>query len=55
MGERGGPDPTNFARDIRRACEQKRKRILTHVELAAVWHALDRLHDEPEEGISALS
>jgi integrase len=35
--------PTNFVRDLRRAPERKRDRVLTPKELAAIWHACDRM------------
>jgi integrase len=37
--------PTNFVRDLRRAPERKRDRVLTPKELAAIWHACDRMGD----------
>ena len=35
--------PTNFVPDIRRAPEEKRKRVLTKKEIAAIWKACDDL------------
>jgi integrase len=35
--------PTNFAPDIRRAPEEKRSRVLTKKEIAAIWKACDDL------------
>jgi integrase len=35
--------PTNFVPDIRRAPEQKRSRVLTKKEIAAIWKACDDL------------
>jgi integrase len=40
---------TNFVRDLRRAPERKRKRVLLAKEIAAIWHACDRIG----EGASA--
>jgi integrase len=39
--------PLNFARDIRRAPEQKRKRKLTHAEIAAIWRACGEINGNP--------
>jgi integrase len=35
--------PTNFVRDLRRAPERKRDRVLAAKEMAAIWHACDRI------------
>jgi integrase len=37
--------PTNFVRDLRRAPERKRDRVLTAKEIAAIWHACERIGD----------
>jgi integrase len=39
--------PFNFVRDLRRAPERRRERVLTHKEIAAIWRACDRLNDGP--------
>jgi integrase len=39
--------PLNFARDIRRSPEQKRKRKLSHKEIAAIWRACDKINGNP--------
>jgi integrase len=38
--------PTNFVRDLRRAPERKRDRVLSAKELAAIWRACDRMDGE---------
>jgi integrase len=38
--------PTNFVRDLRRAPERKRDRVLSAREIAAIWRACDRLEGE---------
>jgi integrase len=38
--------PTNFVRDLRRAPERKRDRVLAAKEIAAIWRACDRLGGE---------
>jgi integrase len=38
--------PTNFVRDLRRAPERKRDRVLSAKELAAIWRACDRMNGE---------
>ena len=38
--------PTNFVRDLRRAPERKRDRVLAVKEIAAIWRACDRLNGE---------
>jgi integrase len=38
--------PTNFVRDLRRAPERKRDRVLSAKELAAIWRACDRMGGE---------
>ena len=35
--------PTNFVRDVRRAPERKRKRVLSPTELKAIWEGCERL------------
>src|SRR4051794_35498220 len=39
--------PFNFVRDLRRAPERKRERVLTHKEVTAVWCACEKLDDGP--------
>jgi len=39
--------PTNFVRDLRRAPERKRSRVLTDKEIAAIWHACDHRGERP--------
>jgi integrase len=38
--------PTNFVRDLRRAPEHKRDRVLSAKEIAAIWRACDRMDGE---------
>jgi len=46
--------PTNFVRDLRRAPERKRDRVLSAKEMAAIWRACDRMDGEASAAYGRL-
>lgn len=46
--------PTNFVRDLRRAPERKRDRVLAPKEIAAIWRGCDRLDGEAAQAYGRL-